>query len=119
MAWSKKLTDTQERALLVDYQDGWRIRDLTIIYRVSERTVYRTLADYGMPRVKKRRMIRKAERKRHTVKDLKPCGTNAAYVRHKRAGEYPCTACLAAHAEDQKKWRALADKKRKKKPNVG
>jgi hypothetical protein len=26
-----------------------------------------------------------------------PCGTNAAYTRHKRAGEPACKACLAAH----------------------
>jgi hypothetical protein len=27
---------------------------------------------------------------------LQPCGTEAAYRRHRRAGEQPCPACLAA-----------------------
>lgn len=31
-------------------------------------------------------------------RELKPCGTHAAYQRHRRRGETPCTACLAANA---------------------
>lgn len=30
---------------------------------------------------------------------LKPCGTDAAYYRHKRAGETPCRRCVLAHRE--------------------
>lgn len=30
-------------------------------------------------------------------RSLKPCGTEAAYKRHLRAGERPCGACRAAH----------------------
>ena len=30
---------------------------------------------------------------------LMPCGTNAAYSRHIKAGEAPCEECLAAHAD--------------------
>lgn len=30
---------------------------------------------------------------------LKPCGTDAAYRRHRRKGEDPCDACRAAHAK--------------------
>lgn len=29
--------------------------------------------------------------------DVKPCGTNAAYRRHKRHGEKPCESCRQAH----------------------
>lgn len=32
-------------------------------------------------------------------RELKPCGTHAAYQRHRRSGEPPCSACLAANAE--------------------
>ena len=28
---------------------------------------------------------------------MKPCGTDAAYVRHKRHGEVPCAECKRAH----------------------
>lgn len=33
---------------------------------------------------------------------LKPCGTNAAYMRHKRRGDPYCPPCWAAHAADVK-----------------
>jgi len=32
------------------------------------------------------------------ARELKPCGTNAAYARHVEAGEQPCEACKEAHA---------------------
>jgi len=35
------------------------------------------------------------------VTDLQPCGTNAAYHRHRAYNEVPCSACKAAHAADQ------------------
>lgn len=31
------------------------------------------------------------------ARELKACGTVAAYVRHKRAGEEPCDACREAY----------------------
>lgn len=30
------------------------------------------------------------------MKQLKPCGTPAAFMRHKRAGQEPCPPCRAA-----------------------
>lgn len=33
--------------------------------------------------------------------DPKPCGTTAAYRRHKRRGEAPCRSCLQANARDK------------------
>lgn len=105
MTFQWVLTQDRERELVDEYQDGWTVHELTIIYRVSERTVYRILARYDVPRqVKKRRTPRKQSRTRRVspieapLRVLKPCGTNAAYQRHRRAGEYPCTPCLAAHA---------------------
>jgi hypothetical protein len=34
-----------------------------------------------------------------------PCGTDAAYRRHLRAGEPACAACLAAHAKRMRQYR--------------
>ena len=36
---------------------------------------------------------------------LKPCGTAAAYKRHKRRGETPCAACVAAKREEDRESR--------------
>lgn len=113
MAFKRALTPERERELVNEYTDGWTVKELTIIYRVSERTVYRLLADYQVPRQKKKRARRK--RDRSTLKpELKPCGTNAAYHRHKRAGEYPCSPCLEAHAQNVAEAKAKSKKKRKK-----
>lgn len=42
--------------------------------------------------------------------ELKPCGTYAAFTRHKKAGEEPCEVCREArnkvHREYAKRWRA-------------
>ncbi|GAA0935976.1 hypothetical protein [Actinocorallia libanotica] len=39
-------------------------------------------------------------------RELRPCGTNAAYLRHIRKGEEVCKPCRAAHqAENRTKWR--------------
>ncbi|MFE5628441.1 hypothetical protein [Streptomyces sp. NPDC056543] len=35
------------------------------------------------------------------MKTPQPCGTNAAYHRHRANGETPCTACKQAHTADQ------------------
>ena len=33
---------------------------------------------------------------------LRPCGTHAAYLRHKARGEYPCQPCVDAEREHQR-----------------
>jgi hypothetical protein len=33
------------------------------------------------------------------VTGLRPCGTDAAYDRHRNRGEVPCPDCCAAHAD--------------------
>lgn len=37
---------------------------------------------------------------------LKPCGTNAAYARHRNAGEEACRECKNAHADYINAWNA-------------
>ncbi|VEI13227.1 hypothetical protein [Trueperella bialowiezensis] len=39
------------------------------------------------------------------AKTVKPCGTPAAYQRHRRAGEEPCDACRAAQRENSRRYR--------------
>lgn len=110
MTFQKKLSDEQERQLIQEYTDFVTVHELTIIYRVSERTVYRLLAKYNVKfrhQGKTRRPRR--GRKPRPRPPLQPCGTNAAYQRHRRKGEYPCDACLQAHVAN-----VMAYKKRKK-----
>lgn len=45
--------------------------------------------------------------------DVAPCGTLAAYRRHLRAGEKPCTACRNANRDVK---RAQADQRRRRNP---
>jgi hypothetical protein len=40
--------------------------------------------------------------------DVKPCGTPAAYMRHRRRGEYPCQECRNAWAEQERAKRGAA-----------
>lgn len=108
VTWTRALVPDQEEALCNDYLGGWTVKELTIIYRVSERTVYRLLAEYDIPRTKKRKS-RKKRTKSYSTRELQPCGTNAAYQRHRKKGEYPCTPCLEAHAANV----AEATRKRK------
>ena len=88
----------------MDWKAGLTVSELSLTYKVSERTVMRRLTDSGV----NYRVNRRKQRRKTTViwtpVELKPCGTNAAYARHKRNGEYPCDACLAAHAADVAKY---------------
>lgn len=44
---------------------------------------------------------------------LKPCGTEAAYQRHRRRGESPCVDCVAAHSSlNAERKRALSRERR-------
>lgn len=43
-------------------------------------------------------------------REVKPCGTRAAYYRHKRNGETPCQACVdAKRAADRETWHRRPD----------
>lgn len=44
---------------------------------------------------------------------MKPCGTRAAYVRHRRNGETPCGPCREANRLESDKRRRLAGQKRR------
>ena len=96
MTFQRVFTRTQELEILNAMARGVPQEHLARKYGVSRRTIYR---------VRERAAAEPAP-----VRELKPCGTVAAYRRHKRADEYPCTACLAANARDQEKYR-------KKSPN--
>jgi hypothetical protein len=37
------------------------------------------------------------------ARPLKPCGTQAAYMKHRRRGEPPCRECLDAHSADERR----------------
>lgn len=105
MPYGTRLTPEQVEELLLDYRVGrCTVNELTIIYRVSERTVYRILAEAGAKKRHRPRASRKYTPKVPVEKELQPCGTNAAYARHKRNGEYPCEPCLAAHAAEVAKY---------------
>ena len=117
MTWTKALTDEQERKLVVDFEDGFKVIELVDRYGVSKSTVGRILADYGARKSKnqpkgKGMQTRKTKRAKAKGRVLKPCGTNAAYQRHKKNGEYPCIPCVEAHAAEQKRW---SDAKKEKK----
>lgn len=111
MAFQKALDDVQRKELVEDYRDNiWSINDLSVIYRISHRTVYRILAEHDVP-LRNSRKRRTRGKSKPKPRELKPCGTNAAYARHKAAGEYPCTPCLEAHARDVKKAKEKGKKK--------
>ena len=42
------------------------------------------------------------------ARELKPCGTSAAYRRHLRKGQVPCKACLAAARDEKRAQRAAS-----------
>lgn len=46
---------------------------------------------------------------------VKPCGTNAAYVRHIKAGEKPCDPCRIAHNTYARSWTSTAPAAARKK----
>lgn len=110
VTWTRKLSPESEAELISEYRDGWTVKELTIIYRVSERTVYRLLAEYRVPRHATKGARRK-RKKTSKPRELKPCGTNAAYHRHRRNGEYPCAPCLEAHAQNVKEAKNASTKR--------
>jgi hypothetical protein len=48
------------------------------------------------------RIVAEADAEAAAARELKPCGTEAAYRRHLRNGEPTDEACRAAHAEGQR-----------------
>ena len=101
MTFKSSLTPQQSAAMITDIANGMSKPDAAKKYGISLRTVYRKLKlpASAPPGINTKYLIRQP----------KPCGTNAAYRRHKNHGEYPCTACLAAHAEDVKKHKEKRD----------
>lgn len=63
----------------------------------------------GYRRCRRCHARRARERKRAMSKGrppLQPCGTNAAYARHRKKGERPCDECLEARARYIRAWRS-------------
>lgn len=121
MTFKPSLTEAQRRELINEYlsENDWTINELSVMFKVSKRTVWRILQEANVSRPPLRHHKKSAFRlqrvkpskvKPKKKRELLPCGTNAAYHRHRKAGEYPCSDCLAAHAENVK----LAKQKRKK-----
>lgn len=105
MPFQRALTPSQVRAMAIDYTvDGMQVKDLAAKYGVATRTIERYLADAGVPKRKGPRRKRKNDRRETKPRVLKPCGTNAAWQRHRRKGEYPCEACRDAHTQDNLRW---------------
>lgn len=97
---AKALSPFQAAQLATDIADGMSKSKAAIKYGVHRRTIYRTLAreDPELEPQKTKDEDIKPPRK------LKPCGTNAAYQRHRRKGE-KCPVCWAAHAEEIRLWK--------------
>lgn len=105
MTFQPKLTPWQVAQVLTDLANGMTVVKAAEKWGVSERTVrrYKTLPP-SKPGPDKQ-------------KKLKPCGTNAAWARHRKNGERPCPDCSAAHAADVKRHKAKKSKVRRPKPD--
>lgn len=75
---------------------------MAYIYKGTQREV-------AAPKVVKKKPRKKVVQRNHnrvilndSVPPLQPCGTSAAYQRHKRAGEEVCIPCLNADRERHK-----------------
>lgn len=97
----RALTPRQARAMFYDLAHGMSKKDAAAKYNIGYRTIYYYLNDHEYRPKGKTGPKPKPKPK----KPLQPCGTNAAYARHKAKGEIPCPECYAAHSENQKKYR--------------
>ena len=84
----RALTKRQVREMSARIAAGMSKAQAAREYSVSVRTVYRMLDEQEID---------------YRVK-IKPCGTNAAYMRHLRKGERPCPPCSDAHAKTNRDW---------------
>lgn len=85
-------TDEDIRKLTVDVLEyGVRIRDASQTYNIPYSTA--------------RRIVKAIKENRTVYREPYPCGTYAAYTRHRRKKEKPCFDCANAVLEYQKKYR--------------
>lgn len=89
MTFQKVTTPSAAAAIVTLVANGKSVTEVAVRYNISRSTVKRLLA-FANPK---------------PPRELLPCGTNAAYVRHKRLGTRPCPACCEAHAAYQRAWR--------------
>ena len=73
---------------------------VVVTMKANGRTQQEIADHFGVHRNTIGRIFWRLKNEREPVK-LKPCGTNAAYWRHKRKKEPACTPCLLAHAADR------------------
>ena len=100
----RALSREREKELLIDHETGHSAPALARRYKISERTVRRILADYQVQRtLGNKNAYRKSGRRTSKPRVVQPCGTEAAYRRHKRKKEYSCDECLAAHVDYNRK----------------
>jgi hypothetical protein len=85
---AKKLTSMQSARMMTDLANGMSIRAAARKYEISPTTVGRY----------KNGIIA------WEPAELQPCGTPAAYRRHKRKREMPCSDCLAAWVTYNKRY---------------
>lgn len=86
------LSSSQVAKAVAAYSRGESIAVMSLAYNVSPQTLRRAIY----------RAIREQPEK--SSRALKPCGTNAAYERHRRNGEVADDACLAAHRAARLVW---------------
>lgn len=96
---AKRLTPYQAAQLASDIANGMTKVEAAAKYGISRTTVFRTL---------KRGELKPGPPKQ--PKKLKPCGTNAAYQRHRKKGER-CWKCSEAHAKEIKRWKNREQRK--------
>jgi len=78
-------------------EEGMTLGEVGSRFGISNQTVSSRLTEAGVE-MRPRGLNRKG---------LQPCGTSAAYTRHRRAGETPCDACRRANADQKATERAL------------
>jgi hypothetical protein len=82
-------------------QDTWRwtVADVVGASRIL-------LACYPMLSLRRQERIGQlVSRLAFTGLKVQPCGTNAAYMRHRKYGEVPCAACFDANRSEQRERR--------------
>lgn len=99
MSDSRKRTTPADRLeIVLAHEFGESISQISRDSGFSRATVSRVLGRRASPAVEYSRVGPRAN----------PCGTNAAYWRHRRRGERPCLECYEAHARDTAEHKARA-----------
>lgn len=96
MTFTRALTPWQTAQVATLIANGKTRAEVAKKFGVSTRTISRIMNTDPDEKPKKPR-------------PLKPCGTNAAYQRHRRRGER-CWQCSEAHSRDVMRWKKKSPK---------